>query len=371
MRRKRYVKLKRLRKVIHNVLDLHQRDSVYLPGLHRREVCPERGVVMSYGPPDLRRNANPLDLKPNTRWAFADEPQSTNWKINVRSPKRRRHYYQAFTNASGICLETHKGKALQYARRRGPEPSLKHFVDLLEIASVLDERALTIVNLPGSGASVPHNFHTQIVPLRYWQASETRPDTVRTQLRNIQTLDTSPRKVNKIRVTMVTLPVFGLTLDFSDYSSKPERIAKKLFAAVHEAVRYDSQLFLSYNLYIQSGGGDSPSPLGDDPFGEHPDWRRVTVLFRESRLERICETEEMFDLVRKRAGRAKAEAIRCSDNRHWRWGWWEMIGGLWVRDDSFDDDRFDKEFWRSVYDILTVKDHHRFRILKRVIEALK
>ena len=164
-----------------------------------------------------------------------------------------------------------------------------------------------------------------------------------------------------VSLDIIDRPVWGISLDFSQYSD-PSVVGRLLFAAVHHAVRYRSRLEYGYNCYIQSGVASQATS---------PDWRRVKVLFRESRLERPCVTNEMCELVRGKSTSEQAVKIQQSDNRFWRWGFWEMIGGLFARDASFDDESaFDAKFWESVYQFLSVPEGYRNQIIERIQAAI-
>jgi hypothetical protein len=127
-----------------------------------------------------------------------------------------------------------------------------------------------------------------------------------------------------------------------------------LYESVHRACRQRSQLFPSYNIYVQS---------------RNP--RNVVVLFRQAQDERPFTAASVFDLLKSRVGEERAKAIFESDNRHWRWGWLECIGGLPARDDSFADARtFDAEFWSEVYKLLSIPVKYRSNIRRQLVSAL-
>jgi len=355
MTTKRIVELDTVSKAIHALFDLRRRDS--MEGRTNIRIDPQHEFTLSYGPPDHRRNANHVELDDCSRWCFCDGPRLANWSADFDESDTTR--YVNYNESSAFCLRPKLGRALQYSIRCGPEPSPETFRDMLEIASVLDDRALTVVNLPGSGASVPAHFHTQIHAMKYQSDDRLEDDSIARMWRSISHSGDSLTLRNNIVIDTVDRPVWGVTIDFSNYLrdheeiSRISKVSRLLFESVHRAVRYRSQLSLAYNLYIHS-----------------QKWNRITVLFRESRLERVCATPEMFGLIERRVGRDKAEKIGRSDNQHWRWGWWEMIGGLFARDDSFAQDGFDIQFWLDVYDILTIPRKYRGRIFYELWAAL-
>lgn len=334
---------------IHAVLDMRTEDSIYNGARVIKEIDEARKLVVCHGPPDQRRNADPPEFGEKSRWCYCDAERTYDW--NLDSLSRDKNHYCDITDHSGICLYVkHKPeKVNQFSITCGPEPSLEHFVDMMYIARGLDERALTVVNLCGSGASIPQHFHTQILSLTYSQEGDEQEDSVAAQLKSIERSDEESILSDKTVIKQVQRPIWGLEIDYAGFSDNPEEVARHLYTAVHKAVRYRSQLRLSYNLYIRS---------------KH--WQRITVLFRESRMENVFATREMYELVRMRVGEKQAQAIRDSDNRHWRWGYWEMIGGLMARDHSFVGIEFDRTFWGEVYDRLSLKEKHRSLILTQI-----
>lgn len=304
---------------IDQILNQQAEDVMHLLGRTTIDIDNKGKIILSWGSPDKRRNADPVEFGDISRKCFCQEESI---------------YY---SDASILCLYPKSGKALMCSAGCGPEPCRHHFRDMLKISSSLKENALTIINLPGSGASVPQHFHTQILSTRFRKGNKPVKNFPIKLFENIVTADFNKNAGSVIFLSEVKHPIWGFVLDFSKFSGGAESIADFIYEVIHEGIRYQSQLFISYNIYIES-----------------PQWRKITILFRESRMERVCSTQEMFQLVEAAVNTEKALSIAQSDNRFWRWGWLEILGGLPARDNSFDNKAFDMTFWNKVYRRLNI-----------------
>lgn len=302
-------------------------------------------LILMYGERDTRRSMDPLEFVHEATWCYCKLENSPSSQI-----------YQIST-ASNLLVDNNRHKAIQYSNICGPEPTADHFSDMLQLAYKLEpSEIITVVNLHGSGASIPQHFHTQIWPLSFLHNTQGKQNSIALLLNNIR-LDLSRSTSlhdQYIHIKEVTFPVWGLQIEFAQDTYTPEKIGRMLYEAIHYKVRYESQLHLSYNLYIKS---TQPNV--------------VTVLFREVGKERPFQTPEIYDLITEITNLETAARIRSSDNARWRWGWLECIGGLPARDDSFAcTDIFDSEFWEGVYDFMTLDKKYRCAIWHQVEKGL-
>jgi hypothetical protein len=263
--------------------------------------------------------------------------------------------YLALTEASQICLHPKQAKVLLYAKDCGPEPNCAHYRDMMTVTSALGPGYLTVVNLAGSGASVLQHFHAQYLAKTWIKDGQSarRADSMIGQVDKLQLGDNCDELGGGIKLSAVHWPLWGLVIEFHP-TFGADATGLALFQSIHEEVRYRSQLHIAYNVYIDSGN-----------------WRRIIVLFGESRLERVCETREFFKLTERVAGLGRATNIAASPNQRWRWGWMESAGALMARDNSFTDQPpFDLDFWKQVYGFLKLPEAVQLRVYGQVKDSL-
>lgn len=296
---------------------------------------------------DTRRRKDPLTFK-SAPCFFCGPTGTSSW--DEYQPSR----------TSNILVLNEAQIGLQYPKQCGPEPTVDAFVEMLQLAfAVRPHSILTVVNLYGSGASIPQHFHTQLVPLCCRQGESGKQRDIAFLLENMR-LGTQTDSLNgdRIRIREIVAPMWGCQIRFDDTDYGPDKIGQMIYRAVHET-RYRSQLRLSYNLYIRSS---DPSV--------------VTILFREVYKECPFQRHEVLGLVAGISDAETAERVRASDNAQWRWGWLECIGGLPARDSSFaDTNAFDAEFWKGVYDLVALDKRYRrpvwLQVKTRLTESLE
>ena len=138
---------------------------------------------------------------------------------------------------SQVILLPDRHKAHQNAVECGPEPREEHYADLLELASRLPG-SLTVLNLPGSGASGPQHFHTQIFPLAIQSEAGPQPNAMAELLKNLHIADT-PQFVGQVEIREIDYPVWGCQLKLAP-SHFPCRIGIWLHRVIHRRLRYAS-----------------------------------------------------------------------------------------------------------------------------------
>lgn len=277
--------------------------------------------------PDSGRSSDPLEFGSKTTWCFCqDDTSSKNRKL-----------------LSSFMLKN-KGKGILYSMKCGPEPQEEHFIDLCLLAqSFKGVEAILTVNLPGSGASLPQHYHTQIWPKR---------DSWRNWLNNFKSFENKFTSIDFIEVKEFRRPIWGLEIKFPK-DSTAFQIGKRLFQ-ITQQIRLDAQLKLAYNLYI-----DSKKP------------NVIKVIYRESWKESPFNTPEVHKIILESTDEETADKITSSDNAKWRWGWSECIGGLPARDDSFfNDERFNVEFWKKIFQFMTFDSKYQKPLLQRVKSIL-
>ena len=288
--------------------------------------------------PDARRSADSLKFE-SAPCFFCGPKGLPSWDEYRLNP------------ASNILVRNEVQIGLQYPEQCGPEPTVEAFVEMLQLAfAVRPHSMLTVVNLYGSGASIPQHFHTQLVPLCCRQGESGRQRDIALLLENMR-LGTQTDSLNddKIRIREIVAPMWGCEIRFDGTDYGPHKVGQMLYNAVQET-RYHSQLRLSYNLYIHSV---DPSV--------------VTILFREVYKECPFQRHEALGLIAGISDAETAERVRASDNARWRWGWLECIGGLPARDGSFaDTNAFDAKFWKGVYDFMTLDEKYRCPVWLKV-----
>ena len=293
--------------------------------------------VLAYGTADVRRNADPLMFDSRTTECFCG--------LSAVHPT------QKLSSASGVVFLERRAKAHQYSMMCGPEPVEEHFSDMLELASRLEADNMTTFNLHGSGASGPQHFHTQIVSLRTNNTGISQPNTLSVLLENIQAREEPFMNHGGIVAREIIFPMWGCKIEFdSQYS--PREIGKVLYATIHRGLRFASQMFLSYNLYVRWGAVPGA----------------VTILFRESLKECPFQLDEVQDLL-SQTDVSVGRRARVSPNRRWRWGYYECLGGFPARDSSFADTscgKFDYSFWESVLENASVSTQYRRPIMEEL-----
>lgn len=299
----------------------------------------DQQAILSYGSSDPRRNAHPLEFTRESSFCFC------HWKAEQPTE------WFAATEASQIFIRPDRGH--QYATDCGPEPTLQHYRDMMKLAHHLKTPNLTVVNLANSGASVPQHFHTQIFPVRLRKQRKTGPNSLATLWKNIRCSAEIHQVLHGVTIREVLSPVWGISLEF-DHSISPEKRGEILFRAVHQALRYRSQLALTYNVFLH-----------------HESRHVVTVLIREPKYERIFELDEIRILLEQIAGHDEARKIVASNNRMWRWAWLECIGGLPARDNSFEKvELFGWPFWSRIWKRISLQEPLRESVLKQVCASL-
>jgi hypothetical protein len=290
---------------------------------------------------DVRRNADPLMLEEN--------------KCYFCNPTTNNACIYEFSRFSNMLVRATKNKALQYAKNCGPEPMLEHFIDMLEFAFLVRSHPLIIVvNLPGSGASAPHHFHTQIFPSVININGTIQNNSISTLFENLRlSSETLSSPQVGVKIKEITAPMWGLQIIFDDNIFSPTQIAFSIYSAIHQT-RYLSQLYLSYNLYIRS---------------EEPGV--VSVIFREARKERPFATPALLDRISDTIGSENAEKLNQSNNSQWRWGWMECIGGLPARNSLFNKRKiYNSQFWQAIYNLMAVNEKYREGIRHQVVASL-
>ncbi len=283
---------------------------------------------------DSRRSCNPLELTPKTTKCFCDFIKFQSFDV------------KSLSSSSNVFINSEKTKACMASKLCGPEPTVEHFIDLYRLASALANSPIIIaINLHGSGASVPQHFHTQICP---------KGESLTRLLANFRCSQKSifPDQAC-LEVKEIVQPMWGIEIKFGK-GYLPENIGGLLFKAIH-SLRYRSQLKLSYNLYVDS---------------QKPDL--VRIIFRESRKECPFGIYEGFSMLTKRTNKVTARQIVNLDSARWRWGWAECIGELPARDDIFADaNELDSEFWKEVYEFMSLDKTYRASIRNNVINILR
>jgi hypothetical protein len=224
---------------------------------------------------------------------------------------------------------------------------VQDFVDMMLLASLLPPGALAVVNLPGSGASVPQHFHCQLIladdPSHAWAHAMLRQNVrVGGQIARVAGVE--------VDVSEIATPMWGLRLGFPPQAS-PASIGKAVYRAVHSA-RLRSQLRLSYNLLIPRQG-------------------EVLAIFRAAINECPFLLAEVLSLVRSTAGDEARDRVSASANARWRWGWLECVGGLPTRDASLASPAFGSDFWLAVYECLSLAPGYRSAVVAQVINSLQ
>lgn len=273
---------------------------------------------------DSRRNADPMLLQPETAHSFNEF-------------RRKSKAVFPFSDHSFLIYrESKRDKVLLSSEACDPEPKEAHFADIFRLLKQLDDKGLIVmVNLAGSGASLPQHFHAQIYP---------KQDSLQRLWNNFM-IDQGKLESKEYTIRQITGPLWGLELTLNS-KIKPKNAGVQLFN-ITQNLRLQSQLQLSYNIYI-----DSACP------------HVIRILYRESWKERPFFLREVQKITKKYSSSRKARAIRASANSHWRWGWLECIGGMPARDDSFKNRaRFGPAFWKEIMEFMSLPLEYRDAIL--------
>lgn len=277
---------------------------------------------------DSRRSSDPLLFDSKTRWCFCQASTSLqDRKLSTSS------------------LLIPKGKGILYALECGPEPKEEHFIDMCQVArSFVGIETVLVINLPGSGASLPQHFHIQIWPKgKSWDI----------WLTNFKPIEHRLMVSNSIEIREFMLPMWGLEIKFPEAISAFQ-MGKVLYKTTQQ-LRLHSQLKLTYNLYI-----DSKEP------------NVVKIIFRESWKECPFDTAEVHAIISQITNELTATRIANSDNAKWRWGWSECVGGLPARDNSFvDSERFGTDFWKKIFQFMTLDYKYQKPVWSRVIDTFE
>lgn len=331
-------------------------DPIFPTGTECQELEGPPGVRFFLSHPtegqgDYRRNADPLMLTKQSAQCMCHfsgryEPFQTN-------------------DESAFFFMPPNSKAIHFSVECGPEPQGNkfggqaefsllagplhgHLSDLVEFSSLLPCDHLAVVNLPGSGASIPQHFHSQIFPLRLGN----KPNSLAQLFENLRIAEEPYLSQQGVDFHLISGPVWGCQLRFSDAYS-PRQIGAWLHSVVHRDLRYASQLFFTYNLYLR--------------WASEP--RTVAIVFRESRTQSPFQLAEVRDLVLTRDPRA-ASAFATSPNRQWRWGFLECLGGFPTRDRLLAvPSVFDFPFWQKLHEIVSVPRPYRERIIDQLTGA--
>jgi hypothetical protein len=284
---------------------------------------------LTYNRPEAARVKHPLSFSADTRRCFCGWPAAEG------------------RGTLGQHIDANKPQVFLAGRECGPEPNAAHYAALFEFAARLGCPHLLVVNLPDSGASVPHHFHAQAWPLFYRQDGRREENTL---VRLMENVEVAPAPFRACRMEggreviayEATFPLWGWHFEFSGMT--PGEIGVWLYRVVHCGIRYKSQMRLSYNLFADWNEGPN----------------RVTVLWREKQHECPFSADEVQALVRQIDPTA-GEQMRESLNRIWRWGWLEVIGGLSARDDLFFTraEKFGGAFWEQLFGLITLPAVHR------------
>ncbi|MCA9179637.1 MAG: hypothetical protein KDB14_34515 [Planctomycetales bacterium] len=283
--------------------------------------------VVAWGEEHSRRELEPELLNPKSRECFCDWAKWAGEEaLNVSDHTQ-----------AGVLRR--RSKAHLFSASCGPEPCSENFADMLALAELLTSSHLCTLNLPGSGASGPQHFHTQIMPLSLRDAGKQVPNQIHRLLDNIKAKPNGMTLDSGVVICELDSPVWGVRLEFPKTMSASQ-IGKKLFSSVHQGIRYGSQLRLSYNVYVR--------------WNVRP--RVVDVTIRSSAHE--CPF----------LGIDTKAAI---ENVRWRWGWLECIGGLPARSAAFADSSvYDHHFWQRVYSRMTLTNDIKQSVLNRISELL-
>lgn len=276
---------------------------------------------------DNRRNANPMLFQPKTANSFNEFRQES------------KTVFQYSKNSFLIYRACKRDKVLMSAEACEPEPRKAHFEDIFHLLHQLGRRDLMVMmNLVGSGASLPQQFHAQIYR---------KQDPLRRLWGNFVIDDVDLETHQKV-LRQIIGPLWGLELRLKPDLS-PTDAAEQLFELTQH-LRLRSQLQLSYNIYV-----DSAYP------------NVIRILYRENWKERPFYLREVQKITKKYSSSDQARAIRASPNNQWRWGWLECIGGLPVRDNSFvDKTRFGPAFWKEVLEFMSLPLEYREALLSKL-----
>ena len=284
---------------------------------------------------DERRSANPLLLDPNTGTCFFCDYVRCNARDTI-----------LLSPDSFLYKPNNQLKILMVSTKCGPEPTIQHFIDMCILSDRLKPvSTLTVINMPGSGASIPQHFHTQIWP---------KKGSLGRLFDNFQCSRNPFSVSDQVSLREIRRPMWGIELTFDEVD--PVIIGKRLYEAT-QLVRYKAQLHLSYNIYI-----DSARP------------KSILIIFRESWKECPFQLYELQAIIENiiSTDKARAVSIRESDNANWRWGWSECMGGMSPRDTSFDDfSIFNDLFWQRIYNFMDFDPRYRDSLSNSIIEFYK
>lgn len=237
-------------------------------------------------------------------------------------------------------------KGVIFTNECGPEPNDQHFEDIIHFSRTVGENVYIVINHFGSGASVPQHFHTQVY----------RKNTSLEKLWKNQIVPKNKVKqlsIKEVQIAEIQYPLWGLEFTFA--SSLPITKVAQLLYQVTQEIRLRSQLKLSYNIYV-----DTKNP------------QQIKVLYRECWKESPFSLSEVQAIVEKYADASQADSIRKSANSAWRWGWSECIGGMPVRDSSFENRKqFGPNFWKEVLNFMSLPPVYQESIRNRLELSLK
>jgi hypothetical protein len=301
---------------------------------------PGAAFHLTYNRPEAARVKHPLSFSEETRRCFCGWPAAEG------------------RGTLGQHIDPNKPQVFLAGRGCGPEPNAAHYAALIEFAARLECPNLLVVNLPGSGASVPHHFHAQVWPLVYRNNGKREENALARLMENVEVAPAPFRACRmgggrEVLVSEANFPLWGWHFEFSGMA--PGEIGEWLYRVVHCGIRYKSQMRLSYNLFAR--------------WNEEPN--RVTVLWREKQSECPFMLDEVQALVHQ-IDPSACEQLRESLNRIWRWGWLEAIGGLSARDDLFFTraEKFDGAFWEQVFGLITLPSGHREAVCEQLQREL-
>jgi hypothetical protein len=253
---------------------------------------------------------------------------------------------------STIYFEDAKQRALHFPHRCTETLSANFLADMVNLAFALKSSPiLTVINLPGSGASTPEHVHSKLIPLQYCKHNQVWENTIVSLLNSIKVSDTEVKFGLGLSLQEIILPVWGVKINYNERLFSPDQIAQKTFQIISAFDAY-SRINIGYNIFINS-------LLSNE----------IILTIREKDKEQPFSTDQIFRLIEKTAGLEKAQQIRNSFNSEWRWGWLECLGGIIAKDNAFSNHEiFDSHFWLGVYDFLQFPKKYRSEIIATICE---
>lgn len=277
--------------------------------------------------------ADPSTFEPDTAKCFCDKQQHDSMQLT--------------SHVSAIFADN---RVLLYSNTCTAEPSIDFFIDSSRIYYFLCRQQFPAIfgfNMPSAGASLPQHVHLQILPLVKNPHLAKLVDNIKHQSSIVINEDLG------ISLSLNQFPILGFNLAFDKTHQSATEIGKKLFYAIQKNIRIRSQLHYTYNIIAQT---QKPGVF--------------SIAVRESYKQQPFNTMAVQQLLRHQFPKV-AERILIDPMLVWKFGWLEIIGGLYHRNSILQDtNTFNYQFWKKISNAISVTPENFQRIIAQVLHTL-